>query len=283
VWCFELRSGRRIARPLAVVSLLEADPLCHGIIRPAPAPAYYRRRCCSPPELGCWPIGMTARPGPGCGPLLAALLAVLQGQARALQTTRSKPLVRMGYFQESQPFAVACARGWLNTVEYDVGCFPQSSGDYAVSKLDSGDLDLAQLGSTPIAVSNARGVDVVSFQMAHDSSHSQGMCTKGGGGPMSLLGKRIACPFGSTAHFHMLFLLSELGLPVCPGAQRAPHPGCVALENMSPSALIAAWDADKIDGGFVWGHAFVHMRTHGGTAFYLTGGFAIHLASGNLQ
>jgi taurine transport system substrate-binding protein len=195
--------------------------------------------------------------------ILEAALAL----ALLTQQTAAKTLVRMGYFQESQPFAVACARGWLNTAEYDVGCFPQSSGGYAVSKLDSADLDLAQLGSTPIAVSNARGVDVVSFQMAHGMSHSQGMCTKGGGGPMSLLGKRIACPFGSTAHLHTLFLLSELGLPACPdssSSQQALHPECVAVVNMSPSALIAAWDAGQIDGGFAWGHAFVHMRTHGG-------------------
>jgi taurine transport system substrate-binding protein len=176
----------------------------------------------------------------------------------------AKPLVRMGYFQESQPFAVACARGWFNTAQYDVACFPQSSGGYAVSKLDAGDLDLAQLGSTPIAVSNARGVDVISFQMAHGMSHSQGLCTKEGGGPLQLLGKRVACPFGSTAHFHTLFLLSELGLPVCPTSVTTRSPECVTVINMSPSKLITEWDTGTIDGGFGWGHAFVHMRTHGG-------------------
>ena len=75
-------------------------------------------------------------------------------------------------------FAVACARGWFSTAEYDVGCFPQSSGGYAVSKLDEGDLDIAQLGSTPIAVSNSRGVDVLTFGLAHGMSRSQSLVAK---------------------------------------------------------------------------------------------------------
>ena len=194
---------------------------------------------------------------------VAALGLLLVGSLKP--AAAAKTLVRMGYFQESQPFAVACARGWFSTPQYDVACFPQSSGGYAVSKLDAGDLDLAQLGSTPIAVSNARGVDVITFQMAHGMSHSQGLCTRAPQrGPLSLLGKRVACPFGSTAHFHTLFLLSELGLPVCPRSVVTSSPVCVTVINMSPSALIAAWDAGTIDGGFAWGHAFLHMRTHGG-------------------
>ena len=67
---------------------------------------------------------------------------------RIVQTAHAKPLVRLGYFTEAQPFAVACARGYFDTPEVEVGCFPQSSGGYAVSKLDQADLDISQLGST---------------------------------------------------------------------------------------------------------------------------------------
>jgi taurine transport system substrate-binding protein len=184
----------------------------------------------------------------------------------ARSASMKKPLVRMGYFTESQPFAVACARGWFSTAEYDVGCFPQSSGGYAVSKLDGGDLDIAQLGSTPIAVSNSRGVDVLTFGLAHGMSRSQSLVAKRAVTPLELLGMRLACPFGSTAHFHLLYLLDTLKIPVCAQTEpRGTHPQCVVVLNKSPSAIIKAWDDNNIDGAFCWGHAQVYMRTHGGT------------------
>eukprot|EP01047_Picozoa_sp_COSAG01_P058793 COSAG01_NODE_6974_length_3410_cov_2.025672_1_plen_508_part_10 len=201
----------------------------------------------------CWAVS-----GCGVAPPSDELLPPMHSSKR--------PLVRMGYFTESQPFAVACARGWFSTDEYDVGCFPQSSGGYAVSKLDAGDLDIAQLGSTPIAVSNSRGVDVLTFGLAHGSSRSQSLVTKRSVTPRELLGMRLACPFGSTAHFHLLYLLDAEGIPVCTQAEpRGTHPQCVVVLNKSPSAIIQAWGDNAIDGAFCWGHAQVHMRRHGGT------------------
>ena len=176
--------------------------------------------------------------------------------------TPAKQLIRLGYFTEGQPFAVACARGWFDTVEVEVGCFPQSSGGYAVSKLDQADLDVAHLGSTPIAVSNSRGVLVDTFQMGHGMDRSQGLAVRTSSGPRELLGKRVACPFGSTAHYHMLYTLHMLELPLC--APGRPATTCVTVVNMSPTALMAAWDDGTIHGGFCWGKAFVHMRSNGG-------------------
>ena len=170
--------------------------------------------------------------------LATGLAAMIAEHTPAAAAAPAKTLVRMGYYTESQPFAVACARGWFDTAEVAVGCFPQSSGGYAVSKLDQGDLDISQLGSTPIAVSNSRGVLVDTFQMAHGHGTSQGLAVRTGGSPNQLLGKRLACPFGSTAHYHLLFLLHSLGMPVCPSG--SPAATCVRVVNMSPSALMAA-------------------------------------------
>ena len=64
----------------------------------------------------------------------------------------------------------------------------------AVSKLDQADLDVSQLGSTPISVSNSRGVIVDTFQMAHGHGTSQGLAIRAlraVGGPSQLLGLRL--------------------------------------------------------------------------------------------
>jgi ABC-type taurine transport system substrate-binding protein len=110
----------------------------------------------------------------------------------------SKLFVRLGYFEEAMPWAVACVRGWMDTDEIEVGCFPQSSGGYAVSRLDVGDLDIATLGSTPTAVAFSRGVDLFVLQFLHGLAESQGLAVRGGGSPQSLVGKTLAAPFGST-------------------------------------------------------------------------------------
>ena len=122
-----------------------------------------------------------------------------------------------GYFAEAQTHAVGCARGLFhlegttdaagNLVDVEVVCLPQSSGGYAVAKLDRGDLDVAVLGSTPWAMAVSRGVDLSAFYVTHSKGDSQGLVTRDTiVTPRDLHGKTIATPFGSTAHQHLLFL-----------------------------------------------------------------------------
>ena len=65
--------------------------------------------------------------------------------------------VRYGYFTETRPIHAACARQWFDlrlpgsNYYYRVECYPQPSGNFAASRLDNQDLDLANLGSTPLA------------------------------------------------------------------------------------------------------------------------------------
>ena len=69
--------------------------------------------------------------------------------------------VRYGYFTETRPLHAACARRWFDLRSlsssgsaaryYRVECYPQPSGNFAASRLDNGHLDLANLGSTPLA------------------------------------------------------------------------------------------------------------------------------------
>ena len=68
--------------------------------------------------------------------------------------------VRLGYFTQSQPFTVACARHFFDSPDVEVSCWPQPSGPKAVSKLEDGLLDFAVVGSTPVAEGIARGVPI---------------------------------------------------------------------------------------------------------------------------
>ena len=157
-------------------------------------------------------------------------------------------VVKFGYFTEAQPFQVACARGWFSSFGLEVACFPQSSGGYAVSRLDNLDLDLAVLGSTPHSTGISRGVDVLTFFVAHSKGDSQGLAVAESIlTPNDLQGKNIACPCGSTAHYHLLFVMELFDV--------TPNLLCY-----SPSEIIAAWAEGSIDGAFCWGGAYSAVR-----------------------
>ena len=38
--------------------------------------------------------------------------------------------VHYGYFPEASPIRVACARGWFKFMQYEVTCYPQTSGKF---------------------------------------------------------------------------------------------------------------------------------------------------------
>ena len=166
-----------------------------------------------------------------------------------LAAAASAEVVRLGYFGEAQPFQVACARGWFDIPANDddpdgvqVVCLPQASGGFVVSKLDEGDLEVALLGSTPAAFAVARGVDIKNLYVAHEKGSSQGLLVRPGiQSPRDLAGRTFGTPFGSTAHYHMMYiqtLFPDVRFDI------------IDLNGLNPLDL---YDAGTIDGAFVWG------------------------------
>eukprot|EP00980_Cylindrotheca_fusiformis_P008108 scaffold1727_cov133-Cylindrotheca_fusiformis.AAC.11 len=169
--------------------------------------------------------------------------------------------VSYGYFPEARPVRVACARGWLdftsgNTL-YKVTCYPQTSGNFASSRLDNGELDLADLGSTPLAQALARGIEINVVFITDYKGESQGIYVRpsedetgyvGVANPFDLVGRILAVPFGSTMHYQVLYLLDIFGIL-----------GQVELRNLSPSEIIQQWDDKRIDAAACWGGAREHV------------------------
>ncbi len=164
-----------------------------------------------------------------------------------LAAAASAEVVRLGYFGEAQPFQVACARGWFDVGDAQVVCLPQSSGGFAVAKLDDDDLDVALLGSTPAATGLARGVRMQTFYVAHMKGMSQGLLVHPDiGSPLDLDNRTFGTPFGSTAHYHMLYLRAlfpdvQFDLVDC-------NADCISMYNNS-----------EIDGAFLWGGNMVGL------------------------
>ena len=98
---------------------------------------------------------------------MIALLLLLPALAAAACSGKQ---VRVGTFDEATPGAVAIMSDWLNDNKVGTECwtfYRQPSGGLSTAKLESGDLDLAYVGSTPYAAATARRGQLKAVALAH--------------------------------------------------------------------------------------------------------------------
>ena len=102
-------------------------------------------------------------------------LLLLPALAAAQCTTR----IRVGTFDEATPGAVAIMSDWLNDDANECWTFyRQPSGGLSTAKLESGDLDLAYVGSTPYAAATARRGALKAVAVAHKKGEAQALITR---------------------------------------------------------------------------------------------------------
>lgn len=131
-----------------------------------------------------------------------------------------------------------------------------NSGGDVINAMASGAIDISLNGSSPTAAGFSRGVDLQVIYIYDNINNAEALVVRNGSGiiaPQDLKGKKIAVPFGSTTHFHMMFALEQFGI----------DPKSVTVLDMSPPDMTAAWERGDIDGGFVWDPALGRMKSKG--------------------
>ena len=180
--------------------------------------------------------------------VIAATLALLAFQAQAVDVT-------IAYQTSAEPAKVAQAD---NTFEKLSGAKPDwrkfDSGASIVRALASGDVQIGNLGSSPLAVAASQQVPIEVFLLASKLGNSEALVVKKTiTKPEDLIGKRIAVPFISTTHYSLLAALKHWGI----------KPGQVQILNLQPPAIIAAWQRGDIDGAYVWAPAVNELEKDG--------------------
>ena len=180
--------------------------------------------------------------------VIAATLALLAFQAQAVDVT-------IAYQTSAEPAKVAQAD---NTFEKLSGAKPDwrkfDSGASIVRALASGDVQIGNLGSSPLAVAASQQVPIEVFLLASQLGSSEALVVKKTiTKPEDLIGKRIAVPFISTTHYSLLAALKHWGI----------KPGQVQILNLQPPAIIAAWQRGDIDGAYVWAPAVNELEKDG--------------------
>ena len=180
--------------------------------------------------------------------VIAATLALLAFQAQAVDVT-------IAYQTSAEPAKVAQAD---NAFEKLSGVKPDwrkfDSGASIVRALASGDVQIGNLGSSPLAVAASQQVPIEVFLLASKLGNSEALVVKKAiTKPEDLIGKRIAVPFISTTHYSLLAALKHWGI----------KPGQVQILNLQPPAIIAAWQRGDIDGAYVWAPAVNELEKDG--------------------
>lgn len=163
--------------------------------------------------------------------------------------------VTVAYQTSAEPAKVAQAD---NTFAKDSGAKVEwrkfDSGASVVRALASGDVQIGNIGSSPLAVAASQNVPIEVFLLASQLGNSEALVVKKGiSSPKALIGKRIAVPFISTTHYSLLAALKHWGI----------KPGQVEILNLQPPAIIAAWQRGDIDGAYVWAPAVNELEKDG--------------------
>jgi taurine transport system substrate-binding protein len=179
---------------------------------------------------------------------LLGALALWAFQVQAVEVT-------VAYQTSAEPAKVAQAD---NTFAKESGATVDwrkfDSGASIVRALASGDVQIGNLGSSPLAVAASQQVPIEVFLLASQLGNSEALVVKKNiTTPQDLIGKRIAVPFMSTTHYSLLAALKHWGI----------KPGQVQIINLQPPAIVAAWQRGDIDGAYVWAPAVNALQKEG--------------------
>lgn len=180
--------------------------------------------------------------------LWLAALAIISLQANAIEVT-------VAYQTSAEPAKVAQADGtFARASGATVKWLKFDSGASVVRALASGDVQIGNIGSSPLAVAASQNVPIEVFLLASQLGSSEALVVKQDlPSPAALAGKRIAVPFTSTTHYSLLAALRHWGV----------DPASLQIVNLQPPAIIAAWLRGDIDGAYVWAPALNELSKEG--------------------
>ncbi|WP_343464276.1 taurine ABC transporter substrate-binding protein [Pantoea sp.] len=180
--------------------------------------------------------------------ITAVALALATFQAQAVNVT-------VAYQTSAEPAKVAQAD---NTFARESGATVDwrkfDSGASVLRALASGDVQIGNIGSSPLAVAATQQLPIETFLLASQLGSSEALVVKKSvRDPKDLIGKRIAVPFISTTHYSLLAALKHWGI----------KPTQVQLVNLQPPAIVAAWQRGDIDAAYVWAPAVNALEKEG--------------------
>ncbi|MFL9682893.1 glycine betaine ABC transporter substrate-binding protein [Streptomyces sp. KL110A] len=130
-----------------------------------------------------------------------------------------------------------------------------SGGDVNTAVI-AGAVDLGLLGSSPVTKGLSAPLDIpYKVLWIHDliGDNEALVARQEIGSVAALKGRKVAAPFGSTAHYSLLAALDAAGLSAAD----------VSLVDLQPQDALAAWQRGDIDAAYVWTPSLTELRKSG--------------------
>ncbi len=154
--------------------------------------------------------------------------------------------VIIGHFGSPTPMQVARAAGAFDAATgWTIEWRQFGSGTEVIAAMASGDVQVAELGSSPLAIGTSQGLEIQLFMIAQGLGTAESLiATKASGATKieDLKGKKIAVPVGSTAHYSLMGGLTHAGIAETD----------VTIMNLPADQIAAAWDSGQVDAAFIW-------------------------------
>ena len=168
-----------------------------------------------------------------------AVLALTAGAALA-------EVVIIGNFGSPTPMQVARAEGKFDAATgWTIEWRTFGSGTEVIAAMASGDVQVAELGSSPLAIGTSQGLDIQLFMIAQGLGTAESLIATKTSGITKLedvKGKKVAVPIGSTAHYSLMGALSHAGIAESD----------VTIVNLPSDQIAAAWESGQVDAAFIW-------------------------------
>ena len=129
-------------------------------------------------------------------------------------------------------------------------------GGDVIRAMASGDVQIGEAGSSPIAAAASQGQDIKLFWILDDIGDAEALIVRNGSGIngwKDLKGKKVATPFVSTSHYQLLVGLKLEGVDAKD----------VNVVNLRPPEIAAAWERGDIDAAFIWDPVLSKIKGNG--------------------
>ncbi len=172
-------------------------------------------------------------------------------------SAQSAEKVLIATFGDPIPAQMAAHNGTIATATgWDVEWRKFNAGPDVIAAMASGDVKIAELGSSPLAIAATQDVDLQVFMIDYVIGEAESLIVRNGSGIEKLedlRGKRVAVPIGSTSHYSLMGALKHAGI-----AEKE-----LTILNMPPDQITAAWQQEAIDAAFVWPPAQTQLLATG--------------------
>ena len=185
--------------------------------------------------------------------VVGALLATVFSSLALAQNKE----VTIAYQDMVVPWRVAHDAGELEKATgYKINFRQFAGGGDVIKALASGQIQIGEAGSAPIAAGISQGLPIELFWILDDINDAEALVVRDGSNIKTLAdlkGKKIAVPFTSTTHFHTLVALDNAKV----------NPNEVQILNVRPPEIAAAWERGDIDATFIWDPVLSKVKKNG--------------------